>query len=452
VGVDSNYHYIVPEVSPDTDFKLRSNKPVDHYLEAKEAGVETRPVLVGPITFLLLAKAARGAPAGFEPISVLNKLVPVYAELLKKLSDAGAKAVQIDEPSLVMDATANLGEEYKTTYATLAKAAPIDITVATYFGRLGSNIDYLKALPVHGLHIDLDRAPEQLDSVVAAVKDTKLVLSLGLVSGRNIWKTDLDRAIKTAEKAIAALGAERVVVATSSSLLHTPHTLSSETKLTDQVRDWFSFAIEKAAEISLISRALDADKKTTFVQEALDANAKSIKARRDFETQSDSAVRDRLAAVTPSMYDRKSPFSERQKAQASVHALPRFPTTTIGSFPQTKEIRQARAKFTKGELSKEEYEKFIENEIETVVRFQEKVGLDILVHGEPERNDMVQYFGEQLKGFVFTENAWVQSYGSRYVRPPIIVSPGWLFLHGSFRASANHNVSKRFRTSPALTP
>jgi 5-methyltetrahydropteroyltriglutamate--homocysteine methyltransferase len=440
----------VPEISPETDFKLRSNRPVEHYLEAKEADVETRPVLIGPITFLLLSKASRNAPAGFEPLSVLKKLVPAYAELLKKLADAGAKAVQIDEPSLVMDATSNLGAEYKSTYATLAKAAPIDITITTYFGRIGSNIDYIKELPVHALHIDLDRAPEQLDSVIAAVKGTKLVLSLGLVSGRNIWKTDLDRAIKTAKKAIDALGADRVVVATSSSLLHTPHTLGSETKLTDQVRDWFAFAIEKAAEISLIALALDDKKKTTFVEEALEANARSIKARRDFETQSDSHVRDRLAAVTDSMYDRKSPFNVRQKAQASVYALPRFPTTTIGSFPQTKEIRQARAKLTKGEIGQEEYDKFIENEIETVVRFQEKVGLDILVHGEPERNDMVQYFGEQLRGFVFTENAWVQSYGSRYVRPPIIVSFAQ-FVPGC-AVSRTLNVRKRSRTSPALTP
>ncbi|GAA5968355.1 hypothetical protein JCM8115_006527 [Rhodotorula mucilaginosa] len=418
---DSNYHYIKSEVSSHTEFRLNDTKPVDEYLEAKEAGIETRPVLVGPITALLLGKAGRDEAnrASFEPISLLDKLVPVYGELLKKLQAAGATEVQIDEPSLVMDSTANLAQQYQATFEALAKAAPgLKITLATYFGRLDKNVEFVAKLPVSALHVDLDRAPEQLDQVLAAVKPTQLKLSLGLVSGRNIWKNDLAASLATAKKAIEALGQDRVVVATSSSLLHTPVTLANESRLSADVKDWFSFATEKAAEVATLAKALSG----ADVQAALDANKKSIEARRAFEQNSDASVRDRLSKVTPDMYNRKSPFPERKAAQDKVYDLPTFPTTTIGSFPQTKEIRLARSKNTKGELSTEEYEKFLENEIKSAVDFQEAIDIDILVHGEPERNDMSQYFGEQLQGFVFTENAWVQSYGSRYVRPPIIVS------------------------------
>ncbi|GAA5889186.1 hypothetical protein JCM8208_007797 [Rhodotorula glutinis] len=419
---DSNYHYIKSEVSSKTEFKLNNLKPVDEFNEAKEAGITTRPVLVGPITALLLGKAGRDEGAGaasFEPLSLLDKLVPVYGELLKKLEEAGATEVQIDEPSLVMDSTADLGAKYQSTFESFAKAAPgLKITLATYFGRLDKNVEFVAKLPVAALHIDLDRASEQLDQVIAAVKPTSLKLSLGLVSGRNIWKNDLEASLATAKKAVDALGADRVVVATSSSLLHTPVTLANESRLKPEEKDWFSFATEKAAEVATLAKALSG----ADVQAALDANKQSIKARRDFEKNSDAAVRERLAAVTPEQYNRKSPFPERLAAQDKVYKLPQFPTTTIGSFPQTKEIRLARSKHTKGELSTEEYEKFLENEIKHAVDFQEAIDIDVLVHGEPERNDMSQYFGEQLTGFVFTENAWVQSYGSRYVRPPIVVS------------------------------
>ncbi|KPV72427.1 uncharacterized protein RHOBADRAFT_55893 [Rhodotorula graminis WP1] len=419
---DSNYHYIKSEVSSKTEFKLNNLKPVDEFNEAKEAGITTRPVLVGPITALLLGKAGRDEGAGaasFEPLSLLDKLVPVYGELLKKLEEAGATEVQIDEPSLVMDSTADLGAKYQSTFEAFAKAAPgLKITLATYFGRLDKNVEFVAKLPVAALHIDLDRASEQLDQVIAAVKPTSLKLSLGLVSGRNIWKNDFEASLATAKKAVDALGADRVVVATSSSLLHTPVTLANESRLKPEQKDWFSFATEKAAEVATLAKALSG----ADVQAALDANKQSIKARRDFEKNSDAAVRERLAAVTPEQYNRKSPFPERLAAQSKVYKLPQFPTTTIGSFPQTKEIRLARSKHTKGELSTEEYEKFLENEIKHAVDFQEAIDIDVLVHGEPERNDMSQYFGEQLTGFVFTENAWVQSYGSRYVRPPIVVS------------------------------
>ncbi|GHJ89336.1 hypothetical protein NliqN6_5738 [Naganishia liquefaciens] len=413
---DSNYHFVVPEISPNTQFKLNRNQPLEEYQEAKSYGITTRPVFLGPVSYLVLSKAARDAPSGYKPLSALDSLLPVYVEALKQLKDAGVENVQIDEPILVQDIGETLSAEYTKAYKQLAEVAP-KITFTTYFGRIGKSVDFVKELPVHALHIDLDRAPDQLDDVVAAVKSTKLVLELGVVSGRNIWKTDLAAAKKVAEKAINELGADRVVVATSSSLLHTPVTLTSETRLTPEQTAWLSFALEKCEEVASLAQAIGGSESDYFKQ-----NTKDIAARRDFERTSDSAVRDRLAAVTPEMLSRKSPFPQRREAQKTHLDLPKFPTTTIGSFPQTKEIRAARAKFNKNELSKEDYEKAMENEVEQVVRFQEKVGLDLLVHGEPERNDMVQYFGEQLNGFIFTQLGWVQSYGSRYVRPPIIVS------------------------------
>ncbi|GAA5879131.1 hypothetical protein JCM16303_001309 [Sporobolomyces ruberrimus] len=418
---DSNYHYIRSEVTSSTEFKLNNTKPVDEFLEAKEAGIVTRPVLVGPITALLLGKTGRDeTSSSFEPIQALDKLVPVYGELLKKLQEAGATEVQIDEPSLVMDSTANLGDKYQSTFEALAKAAPgLKITLATYFGRLDKNVEFIAKLPINALHIDLDRASSQLDEVVAAIKPTDITLSLGLVSGRNIWKNDIAASIEVAKKVVDSLGADRVVVATSSSLLHTPVTLANESRLKPEEKDWFSFASEKVVEVAVIAKAVE---NPESVKAELEKNATSVKARRDFEKNSDAAVRERLSNVTSEMYDRKSAFPERLAAQGKVYSLPKFPTTTIGSFPQTKEIRLARSKHTKGDISTKEYEAFIENEIKTVVEFQEKIDIDLLVHGEAERNDMSQYFGEHFTGFVFTENAWVQSYGSRYVRPPIVVS------------------------------
>ncbi|KAG1783239.1 cobalamin-independent synthase [Suillus placidus] len=417
---DSNYHFVVPELSEETDFKLLYNKALTEYKEAKEAGVVTRPVVLGPISYLVLGKAAKEASATFQPISLLPKILPVYKQLLSELKAAGVESVQIDEPILVLDKGAELDKQYASAYAELVSVAP-KIMLTTYFNRLDSNINFIAKLPVAGLHIDLVRAPQQLGEVLAAIKSTPIVISLGVVSGRNIWKADFAAAIKYAQTAITALGADRVIVATSSSLLHTPVTLANEKKLTEQQRDWFSFALEKASEVATIAAVLSGSQDPK-VAAALEANKVSIAKRRQFESTSDDAVRKRVAAITPDMYDRKSPFATRKEVQAKHLNLPKFPTTTIGSFPQTKEIRTARAKLGKGEISEAEYDEFIKKEIEMVVKFQEKIGLDLLVHGEPERNDMVQYFGEQLTGFVFTQNAWVQSYGSRYVRPPIIVS------------------------------
>ena len=410
----------MPEFSEETDFKLNFNKAIEEYKEAQALGIETRPVVLGPVSFLALGKASKDAKPDFQPLSLLPNLLPVYKQLLADLKSAGAEWVQLDEPILVLDKAAAYEKEYTSAYTELSPVAP-KILLTTYFGRLDSNLNYVAKLPVAGLHIDLDRAPGQLDEVIAAVKQTNIVLSLGLVSGRNIWKTDFHAAIKLGQKAVDALGQDRVIVATSSSLLHTPVTLASEKKLAEKQKEWFSFAREKAHEVSILAKVLSGSQDPT-ISAAVKANEESIGRRREYERTSDDAVRKRVAAITPDMLERQSPFAVRKEIQKKHIELPKFPTTTIGSFPQTKEIRAARAKYTKGEITEAEYENFLKKEIESVVRFQETVGLDLLVHGEPERNDMVQYFGEHLNGFVFTQNGWVQSYGSRYVRPPIIVS------------------------------
>jgi 5-methyltetrahydropteroyltriglutamate--homocysteine methyltransferase len=413
---DSNYHYVRPTFSHSTQFKLNGEKPVAEYLEAKELGIETRPVLIGPVSYLYLGKADKDS-LDLEPITLLEKLLPVYAEILKKLADAGAKSVQIDEPALVLDLPANVQAAYKTAFEFLAQQEGLPaITLASYFGTVVPNLDAIKGLPVASFHIDLIRAPEQLEQVAAALT-AEQTLSAGVIDGRNIWKADFAKASELVNKAIEKLGKDRVVVATSSSLLHTPVDLNNEAKLSPEIKDFFSFATQKLDEVVVVAKNASGED----VSAQLEANAASATARATSSITNDEAVKSRVAAIEDKDGRRAAAFTERIKEQTPIFKLPLFPTTTIGSFPQTKDIRINRNKFTKGTITKEEYEKFIESEIEKVVRFQEEVGLDVLVHGEPERNDMVQYFGEQLKGFAFTTNGWVQSYGSRYVRPPIIV-------------------------------
>jgi 5-methyltetrahydropteroyltriglutamate--homocysteine methyltransferase len=417
---DSNYHYVKPTLQDNQEFKLSSNpKPVVEFLEAKEAGIKTRPVLLGPVSFLHLGKADRGQ--SIDPISALDKLLPLYVDLLKQLKDAGAETVQIDEPVLVFDLPEKTKAAFKPAYeklGALGGSAP-KIVLATYFGDIVHNLDVLKDLQsLYAIHIDLVRNPEQLDTVLGAL-GSQQVLSAGVVDGRNIWKTNFKHAIEIVEKAVQKLGNDRVIVASSSSLLHTPHTLASEKKLDPEVADWFSFAVEKAQEIAIIAKAVTEG--PASVREALEANAKSMQARASSSRTNNATVKERQKNVTESMHNRKSPFPERIAQQGKRLNLPLFPTTTIGSFPQTKEIRIQRNKFTKGEITAEEYEKFIEKEIQDVVKIQDELDLDVYVHGEPERNDMVQYFGERLDGYAFTTNGWVQSYGSRCVRPPIVV-------------------------------
>jgi 5-methyltetrahydropteroyltriglutamate--homocysteine methyltransferase len=420
---NSNYHYLVPELHEKLEFKLNNTKPVDDFVEAKEAGYNARPVLVGPITLLWLGKASREAQnPNLDTVSLLEKLAPVYVELLKKLAAAGADWVQIDEPVLCMDDGAKYASQFKSTYELFASQVPeIKTLLTTYFGRVDDNVNFVKDLPIAGFHVDVYSAPNALNNVVSAFAKKDTVLSLGLVSGRNIWKNDLAASLKIAKDVVAQLGnkAERVQIATSSSLLHTPYTIKNEKKLSAEVLDWFSFATEKCGEVATLAAAL---RDPSTAADRLEVNERSIKARRDFEKNSNSAVRDRVAAIKPEDLNRKSPFAVRREVQRKRLNLPALPTTTIGSFPQTKEIRSQRARFNKGEIDQAQYEKFLENEIADVVKRQEALGLDVLVHGEPERNDMVQYFGELLDGFEFTQNGWVQSFGSRYVRPPIVVS------------------------------
>jgi len=415
---DSNYHYVKPTFQDNQTFKLISDpKPVRHFLEAKEAGITTRPVILGPVSFLYLGKADRGQTV--VPITLLDKLLPVYVELLEELKKAGAETVQIDEPVLVFDLPKAVKDAFKPAYAKLSGSNIPKLVLATYFGDIVHNFDVIPAIKdVQGLHIDLVRNPEQLNSVIEQLAPHQ-ILSCGVVDGRNIWKTNFKRAIETVESAIQKLGKDRVIVATSSSLLHTPHTLASEKNLPVEVKDWFSFAVEKATEVAIIAKAVTDG--PAAVREQLEANAKSVQARASSERTNNPKVKERQAKVTREMHDRKSPFPERYAQQKQHLNLPIFPTTTIGSFPQTKEIRVSRQKLTKGEITTEEYDKFIEKEIEENIKIQDELGLDVYVHGEPERNDMVQYFGERLDGYVFTTHAWVQSYGSRCVRPPIIV-------------------------------
>lgn len=417
---DSNYHYVKPTFQDGQNFKLSSNpKPVAEFLEAKEAGILTRPVLVGPVTFLALGKADRDQHV--VPISLLHKLLPLYEEILVKLKEAGAESVQMDEPCLVFDLPPKVKNAFKPAYdklSSLGGRIP-ELVVATYFGDIVHNYDVLPSFAsLHGLHIDLVRNPEQLETVMGALGEKQL-LSVGVVDGRNIWKSNFKKAIETVETAVQKLGKDRVIVASSSSLLHTPHTLTSEKKLDVEVRDWFSFAVEKTKELAIIAKAVTDG--PASVREELEANAKSMEAKATSKLTNDPKVKERQSKITEEMFNRKSSFPVRIAQQQEKLNLPMFPTTTIGSFPQTKEIRMQRNKLTKGEISKEEYEKFIEKEIQDVVQIQEELGLDVYVHGEPERNDMVQYFGERLTGYVFTTHAWVQSYGSRCVRPPIIV-------------------------------
>jgi len=411
---DTNYHYLVPEFRHDQPFHLASTKPVDEFNEAKELGLSARPVLVGPVSFLLLGKAKEPS---FQPLDLLPGLVPVYEDLFRRLATAGAERVQIDEPCLVTDIDDRVFSALERTYAKLAAAAPaLKLLLATYFGSLDEALPRVLKLPVQAVHLDLVRAPEQLDAALAHAP-AGLTLSLGLVDGRNVWRTDLLPALDLAEKAVKHLG-ERVMIAPSCSLLHIPIDLDDETALDAEVQEWLAFAKQKVEEVGLIARAVRDGRQA--VANELAENRAAMNRRRSSPRTHNSEVRARLAAITPAMLERQHTYSERRTVQRARLSLPAFPTTTIGSFPQTDAVRKARAAHKAGKLSAAEYDAFLKEQTAQAIRWQEEVGLDVLVHGEFERNDMVEYFGEQLDGFVFTTNGWVQSYGSRCVKPPIL--------------------------------
>lgn len=409
---DTNYHYIVPELKAGQNFKLSSTKAVDEYLEAKQAGIETRPVLVGPITFLKQAKKK----GDWCRCTLVPGLVAIYADLLKKLKSAGAEWVQLDEPWLALDLEDRYVEAYKTAYKLLTAQPGIPkILVATYFGDLRENTKLAAELPVQALHIDLCRGKGQLDEVLSLLPDDK-ILSVGVVDGRNVWRNHLRAALALIRQATARLGSDRVWVAPSCSLLHSPIDLDQETKMDTQLKSWMAFGKQKLSEIATLANGANGGD----ISPALAASDAVVKDRATSPRIHNPGVQQRLKALGAGMYSRKSPFPERQKAQRAALMLPPFPTTTIGSFPQTPAIREARAAFKKGTLDAQAYDAAMKKEIQDVVRFQEEIGIDVLVHGEPERNDMVEYFGEQLSGYTFSQNGWVQSYGTRYVKPPII--------------------------------
>ena len=410
---DTNYHYMVPELAADQAFALSSTKPIDHFLEARALGIHTRPVILGPVTFLKLAKSHTD---GFDPIALLPRLLPVYEELLQKLAAAGADWVQIDEPALVLDLTTSQRDALKLAYERLAAAGP-RLLVATYFGALGDNLGVALSLPVAGLHLDLVRAPEQLAAVADQAR-SDLVLSLGIIDGRNIWRADLPAIVDRIAPFVERRGAGLIEIAPSCSLLHVPIDLELEVALDGDLRTWLAFATQKMGELAVLGKALSEGKSTVVAE--LRAASDAIAARRASLKVHDPLVEGRIAGIGEAMKKRTSDFGSRSRLQAAKLALPAFPTTTIGSFPQTPDVRKARSSHAKGELSYIDYEGFLKKETEAAIRWQEEIGLDVLVHGEFERNDMVQYFGEQLSGFAFTQHAWVQSYGSRYVRPPII--------------------------------
>ncbi|XBW37899.1 hypothetical protein QEN19_003479 [Hanseniaspora menglaensis] len=418
---DSNYHYVRPTFKPTTDFKLPAEdaliKPLAEFLEAKALGVETQPVILGPISFLTLGKPEKEFLDTLELLDLLPKILPVYQQLINKLVTAGAKNIQIDEPVLVLDLDQKTQAAFKTAYETLNLSGS-NVTIASYFGTVIPNLTAIESLPVSGFHFDFVRAPEQLEPILEWLSKKEYKLSVGIVDGRNVWKNNFAKSLEVINKAVAKLGADRVTVASSSSLLHTPVNLEAETKLSEEIKSFFAFATQKLGEIAVLTKAVSSPE---TVSAELKANQEYVTKRATSTLINNKAVQDRVAGVTDAMGRRNHPFPERYAVQKDFYKLPLFPTTTIGSFPQTKEIRINRNKFQKGKISSEEYEAFINSEIEKVIRFQEEIDLDVLVHGEPERNDMTAYFGEQINGYAFTLNGWVQSYGSRYVRPPVII-------------------------------
>ena len=412
---DTNYHYIVPEIAVGQTFRLAARPLLGQIEEARACGVEPRPVLVGPVTFLQLAKLAPGAPAGASALEALDRLVQTYQELLATL--AGRVGwVQIDEPCLVGDLDGPTREAYRRAYdrITFSKARP-KILLASYFGELGPNLELGAGLGCEGLHVDLVRAPGQLEAVLDKL-GPGAVLSLGVVDGRNVWRTDLDRALALVTRAVEKVGGARVRVASSCSLLHVPVDLALESDLDAELGSWLAFARQKLDEIVALAGAAGGE----TVHARFEVARAALASRRASPRARDPEVRARAEAVRPEMLRRRSAYPARSVRQRARFGLPLLPTTTIGSFPQTREVREARAGWRAGRMTAEAYLQFLREETRRCVAEQEALGLDVLVHGEFERTDMVEYFGEQLSGFAFTRHGWVQSYGSRCVKPPVI--------------------------------
>lgn len=416
---DTNYHYIVPEFSKSQTFSLFSTKTVDEFYEAKQLGIITKPVLIGPVSYLLLGKEKE---AGFDKIDLLKNLLPVYIDLLTRLKSLGATHIQFDEPFLVLDLSEKEKAAYQTAYQQLRKAFPeLKFVLATYFGALEDNTELALNLPVDVFHVDLVRAPQQLDEIISKIS-TEKTLSLGVIDGRNIWKNDFENSLPIIKSAVEKLGKERVWIAPSCSLLHTPCDLDNEKNevvLTPEIKQWMAFAKQKVAELTTLKQLAN-DENASLAKEKLAQNIQAQQSRKTSSLIHNVEVKNSVANIKESDAERANVFAKRRTLQQESLNLPSFATTTIGSFPQTAEVRSWRAKLKKGSLNQAQYDQLIAIETEKAVRWQEEIGLDVLVHGEFERNDMVEYFGEQLNGFTFSQNGWVQSYGSRCVKPPII--------------------------------
>ena len=413
---DTNYHYIVPEFAADTTFRLDPSRILAQLAEARAQGVAAKPVLLGPVSYLALGKVRDAAHPDLDRLSLLPRLLPVYTELLQVLADAGVEWVQIDEPILVTELSPDWQHALNLAYHHL-KSVRIKVLLATYFGPLKENAWLAANLPVAGLHLDAIRGREDAKPLLNLLPTHK-VLSLGVIDGRNIWKTDLEAVLDWLEPVAARLG-DRLWLAPSCSLLHVPVDLASEDGLDAELKSWLAFARQKLDELRVLARAINEGRDA--VRDELAANRQAIESRRRSPRVHNPAVQAALAqCATEAATTRQSPYAVRAQRQRARFQLPMFPTTTIGSFPQTAEIRQARRQFKAGEIDAAAYEQAMRAEVARCVREQETLGLDVLVHGEPERNDMVEYFGEQLEGYAFSRFGWVQSYGSRCVKPPIL--------------------------------
>lgn len=408
---DTNYHYIVPEFTANTAFSLDASRLVEQLAEAKKQGVKAKPVIIGPVTYLALGKAKDDS----NKLALLSRLIPAYVELLSQLAAQGVEWVQIDEPVLVTELDAEWQQAFTTAYAALADSK-VKLLLATYFGQLQDNLSLIVKLPVAGFHLDAINGRDEVNAVIETLPQDR-VISLGVVNGRNIWKTDLNGVLDWLEPVAKQLG-NRLWIAPTCSLLHVPVDLNSEQKLDSDIRSWLAFAIQKLAELKVLASALNSGRDS--VKTELAANKTAIDARRSSPRVNNPAVKAAIAGITKAMGDRKNAYALRAPKQAAHLKLPVFPTTTIGSFPQTAQIRHARSEFKAGRLNEADYVKAMQSEIAHSVREQEALGLDVLVHGECERNDMVEYFGEQLDGYAFSQFGWVQSYGSRCVKPPIL--------------------------------
>ncbi len=408
---DTNYHYIVPEFTADTAFRLDATRLLEQLAEARAQNVKAKPVIIGPVTYLALGKAKDDS----DRLALLPRLVPAYCELLDALAAQGVEWVQVDEPILVTELDADWQHAFRTAYHDL-KSAKVKLLLATYFGQLLENQHLAANLPVAGLHLDAINGRDDVLNVLNMLPPHK-VLSLGVINGRNIWKTDLNAVLDWIEPLAERLG-DRLWIAPSCSLLHVPVDLASEKGLDVQVKSWLAFALQKLDELQVLAGALRNGRDS--VKDALEANRNAIEARRRSPRVNDPAVQAAVAAITGSLGKRGSAYGQRAPKQAARLRLPAFPTTTIGSFPQTAEIRHARSEFKAGRLDAAGYRTAMHAEIARSVKEQEALDLDVLVHGEAERNDMVEYFGEQLEGYAFSQFGWVQSYGSRCVKPPIL--------------------------------